>query len=122
MCVGCHPGGADLTVVDLDNAGAIAWARTSLRRQKISDSFDALGAVVPLPIEVDAPYDPDATAPTWGRLPAQVRPDAPEASRRPAEWRGYDLSGRTDQREIRLMIGPPAPARAPSPAASPSST
>ncbi|MEV5642259.1 bifunctional DNA primase/polymerase [Streptomyces flaveolus] len=30
MCVGYHPGGAGLTVVDLDNADAIAWARTVL--------------------------------------------------------------------------------------------
>ncbi|MEV5516938.1 bifunctional DNA primase/polymerase [Streptomyces flaveolus] len=30
VCVGYHPGGAGLTVVDLDNADAIAWARTSL--------------------------------------------------------------------------------------------
>ncbi|MFC7845403.1 bifunctional DNA primase/polymerase [Streptomyces sp. NPDC057382] len=30
VCVGYHPGGAGLTVVDLDNAGAIAWARSSL--------------------------------------------------------------------------------------------
>ncbi|MFC8223064.1 bifunctional DNA primase/polymerase [Streptomyces sp. NPDC057362] len=29
-CVGYHPGGAGLTVVDLDNADAIAWARTAL--------------------------------------------------------------------------------------------
>ncbi|MFJ3776530.1 bifunctional DNA primase/polymerase [Streptomyces sp. NPDC090075] len=29
-CVGYHPGGAGLTVVDLDNAAAVAWARTSL--------------------------------------------------------------------------------------------
>ncbi|MFJ3041867.1 bifunctional DNA primase/polymerase [Streptomyces tendae] len=29
-CVGYHPGGADLTVVDLDDADAIAWARTTL--------------------------------------------------------------------------------------------
>ncbi|MFI9327760.1 bifunctional DNA primase/polymerase [Kitasatospora sp. NPDC052868] len=28
--VGYHPGGADLTVVDLDNADAIAWAREAL--------------------------------------------------------------------------------------------
>ncbi|WP_411575684.1 bifunctional DNA primase/polymerase [Streptomyces mutabilis] len=30
VCVGYHPGGAGLTVVDLDNTEAIAWARTSL--------------------------------------------------------------------------------------------
>ncbi|MCV2461972.1 bifunctional DNA primase/polymerase [Streptomyces sp. ICN988] len=30
VCVGYHPGGAGLTVVDLDNADAIAWARTTL--------------------------------------------------------------------------------------------
>ncbi|AWW39928.1 bifunctional DNA primase/polymerase [Streptomyces cadmiisoli] len=30
VCVGYHPGGADLTVVDLDDADAIAWARTTL--------------------------------------------------------------------------------------------
>ncbi|MET9253717.1 bifunctional DNA primase/polymerase [Streptomyces sp. NPDC003717] len=30
MCVGYHPGGAGLTVVDLDNTDAIAWARTAL--------------------------------------------------------------------------------------------
>ncbi|MEV5248424.1 bifunctional DNA primase/polymerase [Streptomyces werraensis] len=30
VCVGYHPGGAGLTVVDLDNADAIAWARTAL--------------------------------------------------------------------------------------------
>ncbi|MGW0073852.1 bifunctional DNA primase/polymerase [Streptomyces cellulosae] len=30
VCVGYHPGGADLTVVDLDDAEAIAWARTAL--------------------------------------------------------------------------------------------
>ncbi|MFE0383693.1 bifunctional DNA primase/polymerase [Streptomyces bungoensis] len=30
VCVGYHPGGAGLTVVDLDNAAAIAWARESL--------------------------------------------------------------------------------------------
>ncbi|MGW3355843.1 bifunctional DNA primase/polymerase [Streptomyces bungoensis] len=30
VCVGYHPGGAGLTVVDLDDADAIAWARTSL--------------------------------------------------------------------------------------------
>ncbi|MFE2050254.1 bifunctional DNA primase/polymerase [Streptomyces sp. NPDC059459] len=30
VCVGYHPGGAGLTVVDLDNAEAIAWARTAL--------------------------------------------------------------------------------------------
>ncbi|MDT0445967.1 bifunctional DNA primase/polymerase [Streptomyces johnsoniae] len=28
--VGYHPGGADLTVVDLDNAAAVAWARKTL--------------------------------------------------------------------------------------------
>ncbi|MEU1261482.1 bifunctional DNA primase/polymerase [Streptomyces cellulosae] len=30
VCVGYHPGGASLTVVDLDDADAIAWARTAL--------------------------------------------------------------------------------------------
>ncbi|MFF9116261.1 bifunctional DNA primase/polymerase [Streptomyces massasporeus] len=30
VCVGYHPGGAGLTVVDLDNAKAIAWARGCL--------------------------------------------------------------------------------------------
>ncbi|MGW8795174.1 bifunctional DNA primase/polymerase [Streptomyces althioticus] len=30
VCVGYHPGGADLTVVDLDDANAVAWARTTL--------------------------------------------------------------------------------------------
>ncbi|MFJ6859238.1 bifunctional DNA primase/polymerase [Streptomyces werraensis] len=30
VCVAYHPGGAGLTVVDLDDADAIAWARTSL--------------------------------------------------------------------------------------------
>ncbi|MFF9812579.1 bifunctional DNA primase/polymerase [Streptomyces sp. NPDC014006] len=30
VCVGYHPGGAGLTVVDLDDADAIAWARTTL--------------------------------------------------------------------------------------------
>ncbi|MGW7256111.1 bifunctional DNA primase/polymerase [Streptomyces sp. NPDC054834] len=30
ICVAYHPGGAGLTVVDLDNAEAIAWARTAL--------------------------------------------------------------------------------------------
>ncbi|WP_328742078.1 bifunctional DNA primase/polymerase [Streptomyces caniferus] len=30
VCVGYHPGGAGLTVVDLDNAEAIAWAREAL--------------------------------------------------------------------------------------------
>jgi hypothetical protein len=30
VCIGYHPGGASLTVVDLDNADAIAWARTTL--------------------------------------------------------------------------------------------
>ncbi|MFK0000298.1 bifunctional DNA primase/polymerase [Streptomyces werraensis] len=30
VCIGYHPGGADLTVVDLDDADAIAWARTTL--------------------------------------------------------------------------------------------
>ncbi|MFE2594430.1 bifunctional DNA primase/polymerase [Streptomyces anthocyanicus] len=30
VCIGYHPGGADLTVVDLDDADAIAWARTAL--------------------------------------------------------------------------------------------
>ncbi|MFJ4552760.1 bifunctional DNA primase/polymerase [Streptomyces sp. NPDC088817] len=30
VCVGYHPGGAGLTIVDLDDADAIAWARTAL--------------------------------------------------------------------------------------------
>ncbi|MGW0136058.1 bifunctional DNA primase/polymerase [Streptomyces sp. NPDC003299] len=30
VCVGYHPGGAGLTVVDLDNASAVAWARETL--------------------------------------------------------------------------------------------
>jgi hypothetical protein len=30
VCVGYHPGGAGMTVVDLDNADAIAWARGAL--------------------------------------------------------------------------------------------
>ncbi|MGW3250992.1 bifunctional DNA primase/polymerase [Streptomyces fungicidicus] len=30
VCVGYHPGGAGLTVVDLDNADAVVWARTAL--------------------------------------------------------------------------------------------
>ncbi|MGC5236005.1 bifunctional DNA primase/polymerase [Streptomyces albogriseolus] len=30
ICVGYHPGGAGLTVVDLDNAAAVAWARQTL--------------------------------------------------------------------------------------------
>ncbi|MEU8292267.1 bifunctional DNA primase/polymerase [Streptomyces pseudogriseolus] len=30
VCVGYHPGGAGLTVVDLDDADAVAWARTVL--------------------------------------------------------------------------------------------
>ncbi|MGW8744941.1 bifunctional DNA primase/polymerase [Streptomyces sp. NPDC055794] len=30
VCIGYHPGGAGLTVVDLDNADAITWARTAL--------------------------------------------------------------------------------------------
>ncbi|MFJ8943826.1 bifunctional DNA primase/polymerase [Streptomyces sp. NPDC102395] len=30
VCVGYHPGGAGLTVVDLDDADAMAWARTTL--------------------------------------------------------------------------------------------
>lgn len=30
VCVGYHPGGAGLTVVDLDDTDAIAWARTAL--------------------------------------------------------------------------------------------
>ncbi|MGC5233809.1 bifunctional DNA primase/polymerase [Streptomyces albogriseolus] len=35
VCVGYHPGGAGLTVVDLDNADAIAWARTALPGTRI---------------------------------------------------------------------------------------
>ncbi|WP_427922155.1 bifunctional DNA primase/polymerase [Streptomyces sp. cg40] len=30
VCVGYHPGGAGLTVVDLDNTAAVAWARETL--------------------------------------------------------------------------------------------
>lgn len=30
VCIGYHPGGAGLTVVDLDNAAAVAWARETL--------------------------------------------------------------------------------------------
>ncbi|MDX3313982.1 bifunctional DNA primase/polymerase [Streptomyces sp. ME08-AFT2] len=30
VCVGYHPGGAGVTVVDLDNAAAVAWARDTL--------------------------------------------------------------------------------------------
>lgn len=30
VCVGYHPGGAGLSVVDLDNAAAVAWARETL--------------------------------------------------------------------------------------------
>ncbi|MFC8936640.1 bifunctional DNA primase/polymerase [Streptomyces griseoincarnatus] len=30
VCVGYHPGGADLTVVDLDDADAVTWARAAL--------------------------------------------------------------------------------------------
>ncbi|MFJ9709276.1 bifunctional DNA primase/polymerase [Streptomyces sp. NPDC101234] len=30
VCVGYHPGGARLTVVDLDNAAAVSWARETL--------------------------------------------------------------------------------------------
>jgi hypothetical protein len=30
VCVGYHPGGAGLTVVDLDNAAAVTWARETL--------------------------------------------------------------------------------------------
>lgn len=30
VCVGYHPGGAGVTVVDLDDAEAVAWARTAL--------------------------------------------------------------------------------------------
>ncbi|MCX4994614.1 bifunctional DNA primase/polymerase [Streptomyces longwoodensis] len=35
VCVGYHPGGAGLTVVDLDNADAIAWAHTALPATRI---------------------------------------------------------------------------------------
>ncbi|MFG2324205.1 bifunctional DNA primase/polymerase [Streptomyces sp. NPDC048568] len=34
VCVAYHPGGAGLTVVDLDDADAIAWARTTLPATK----------------------------------------------------------------------------------------
>ncbi|MFD5839219.1 bifunctional DNA primase/polymerase [Streptomyces collinus] len=35
VCVAYHPGGAGLTVVDLDDADAIAWARTALPATRI---------------------------------------------------------------------------------------
>ncbi|MDC7338506.1 bifunctional DNA primase/polymerase [Streptomyces lydicus] len=35
VCVGYHPGGAGLTVVDLDNADAIAWAQAALPATRI---------------------------------------------------------------------------------------
>ncbi|MFD5227017.1 bifunctional DNA primase/polymerase [Streptomyces qaidamensis] len=35
VCVGYHPGGARLTVVDLDNAAAVAWARETLPATRI---------------------------------------------------------------------------------------
>ncbi|MFD4559379.1 bifunctional DNA primase/polymerase [Streptomyces sp. NPDC058469] len=35
VCVGYHPGGAGLTVVDLDNAAAVAWAREVLPATRI---------------------------------------------------------------------------------------
>ncbi|MGW2416154.1 bifunctional DNA primase/polymerase [Streptomyces tubercidicus] len=35
VCVGYHPGGAGLTVVDLDNADAIEWARTALPTTRV---------------------------------------------------------------------------------------
>ncbi|MEU8730777.1 bifunctional DNA primase/polymerase [Streptomyces tendae] len=35
VCVGYHPGGAGLTVVDLDDAEAIAWARATLPATRI---------------------------------------------------------------------------------------
>ncbi|MEU9661475.1 bifunctional DNA primase/polymerase [Streptomyces chartreusis] len=35
VCVGYHPGGARLTVVDLDNAAAVAWAREALPATRI---------------------------------------------------------------------------------------
>ncbi|OAR26013.1 DNA primase [Streptomyces sp. ERV7] len=35
VAVAYHPGGAGLTVVDLDNAAAVAWARESLPRTRI---------------------------------------------------------------------------------------
>ncbi|WP_369188886.1 DNA primase [Streptomyces sp. R08] len=35
VCVGYHPGGARLTVVDLDNPAAIAWARETLPATRI---------------------------------------------------------------------------------------
>lgn len=35
VCVGYHPGGARLTVVDLDNAAAVAWARQTLPATRI---------------------------------------------------------------------------------------
>lgn len=134
VCVGCHPGGADLTVVDPDDANAIAWARTSLRRQKISDLFDALVAVVPLPTEVDAP----AWAPTspsrvplrpgrhrahLGTAPGAGPAGQPRGPSPPCRSGAATTCPATpDQREIRLMVGPPAPARPSSPPDSPSST
>ncbi|MER6692668.1 bifunctional DNA primase/polymerase [Streptomyces minutiscleroticus] len=35
VCVGYHPGGAGLTVVDLDNTDAITWARTALPATRV---------------------------------------------------------------------------------------
>ncbi|MER5990575.1 bifunctional DNA primase/polymerase [Streptomyces viridosporus] len=35
VCVGYHPGGAGLTVVDLDDADAIAWARDALPATRV---------------------------------------------------------------------------------------
>ncbi|WP_228920307.1 bifunctional DNA primase/polymerase [Streptomyces sp. DH20] len=35
VCVGYHPGGAHLTVVDLDDADAIAWAREALPATRV---------------------------------------------------------------------------------------
>ncbi|MFE2423628.1 DNA primase [Streptomyces hokutonensis] len=35
VCVGYHPGGAGLTVVDLDNTAAVAWARETLPTTRV---------------------------------------------------------------------------------------
>ncbi|PGH49305.1 bifunctional DNA primase/polymerase [Streptomyces sp. Ru87] len=35
VCVGYHPGGAGLTVVDLDDAAAVAWARAALPATRV---------------------------------------------------------------------------------------
>lgn len=66
-------------------------------------------------VSVPFAYDPDATAPTWERFLAQLWPDDPDTIAALQEWFGYVLSGRTDQQKILLIVGPPAPAKAPSP-------